>query len=203
MSTATRMKPKQAKRKNTRRQVAPWAALQDPWALLNASPEKIHEAVATSEEEYHEGQVPSLLQLLGGLRELYCLAAEGQVFSASVPEKVRKRLEQAEQQVGGVLQRFYRVWREGFVAAPDGYKRAWRPAVGYRLEDEAVLAPSVFVTLMEPLSELLTGLLEANASTVFICGWCGRIGPAKQRNKHFCNSTCRVRAFRGKHKAIP
>ena len=188
------MKPRQAKRKNTRRQGAAWASLQDAWVLLNASPEKIHEAAATSGQAYHEDQVPSLLHLLGGLRELYCLAAEGEVFSPSIPEEVRKRLEKAEQKVGGVLQRFYRVWREGFVATSEGYKRVWRPAVGRRLEDASVLAPSVFVTLTEPLSELLEGLPEANPGSICVCEYCGRIGLADRVTKRFCNGRCRAAA---------
>lgn len=61
----------------------------------------------------------------------------------------------------------------------------------------------LFMDLIYSFSFLSTNSLIANASTVYKCEYCGRIGEAHQKNKRFCNSLCRVRAFREKRKRGP
>jgi len=60
---------------------AAWASLlEDPWALLNTSPETIRQAAAASGQSYPPGQVGDLLGLLEGLRQMFTWAATGAIF---------------------------------------------------------------------------------------------------------------------------
>jgi len=52
----------------------------------------------------------------------------------------------------------------------------------------------LFHQVIVPRINLLPKRSRATPTRVYLCEWCGRIGPARQKNKRFCNDRCR-RAF--------
>lgn len=169
-----------------------FANLQDPWALLNASPDAIREAVATSGETFPPGQVEDLLTFLADLRQLYRWAATGTAKDAVK----RGDFWEVEARLGQALHIYFGAWRAAFLVGESGsYLPAWKrlvPPVGVTSEELARAAsPSVFVALEKPLEWLLNYLPMANSGTVYVCRWCGKVGRARRATRRFCNDRCR------------
>lgn len=50
--------------------------------------------------------------------------------------------------------------------------------------------------------DLIFRAAQATMSNTFVCEHCGKVGRAHQKNKRFCNTTCRVNAFRERRLAL-
>lgn len=212
-ATATKRREVQAPDPDSRQHTpAAWASLQDPWALLNASRETILEAVAATEQAglgraenigqpYPPGQVGDLLETLEAFREMFSLSAEGWVFGPKrrAPEEWtddefsrwaagNERYRRAQKTVWQMLDRH-------LPGAAIRTKGIWGIFLHWR-EVCTTGSPNLFVELWAPLIDLGHKLGLAAVYPVFVCEWCGKIGPAKQKNKRFCGPTCRSRAFR-------
>ena len=173
-----------------------WSGNDGHWRLLNLTPEDWGELEALVREHgCHEEQLPALQGLLQALRELYQIAATGDLeLTAGGSKKgaeVAARVERANSTVRAITGRFFIAWVPGYIAQDGRYHCVLQPVPGWNLRDRAVLSPSLFAALGAPLGKLLDGLASASRSTVFVCEWCEKIGPAMRRRKQFCNSRCR------------
>lgn len=168
----------------------PWRQFYEgrPWALLNTSTEEIRETAAKDvEAELPWGavEIEELTQLVGALRELYILTAQGRQVNEE------ERFQRARRTVFQILRRHW---------------TSYSPDVRH-VGDKTVVAMTATVdgsirgllgSLEVLIRDLLNGLDGANPSTVYVCEYCGRIGPAKQRNKRFCGATCKQAVYRKK-----
>jgi hypothetical protein len=176
-----------------------WEGEEGYWRLLDIvrDEQKWRELEAVARRRgCHEAQLAGLRDLLTALRELYAMAAAGDLEDIPRDEAVTRRFELAESRVRGVVGRFFYAFVPGYIVRCGRLVPVWVPVPGWNVRDEAVALPSVFVALGEPLSRLLQGLVAASRSTVFVCEACGKMGRARQHNKRFCGDTCRQRAYR-------
>ena len=180
----------------------PWGPYSDIWALLNASPGEIREVAksdpAAAENGWGDGwpdfQIDRLNQILELQRTVYKLIASGhkQGESAELLEtqclimdlRYRFFIEPAGMDIGSIIAK----GNKFIVTRAGGKREVWGRG---NLDKDAV-------------SDLLEAMfwipLSATESDIYVCEHCGRIGPAKQTNKRYCNSTCRVYAFRQRQK---
>jgi len=163
-----------------------WGQLKDSWAVVNATDEEVYEVAKADpwpgEYGWHDTDIAELNRVRKAFHTLYRLTAEGCQGS--------KQFAEASEIVAELLPTSIH-----FVAV-GGVTYLELSAGDYKLPRGTTLISHVYPYFF---NELEGHLIGASASTIFICECCGRIGPAKQKNKRFCNTTCRVRTFREKH----
>lgn len=201
------------------------APYQDPWRLLNATAEEIRGVIDDlfpggqpgnlgSVREDADGkphaqtaaeQAEELIALLEALREMFTMAARGELFTPDGEvrsEEVTERFLAAEERAGLVLQRYYGQYRPGFVATPQGIAQTFYPTADSQWvwwKDEGEL-DSLADYLNKPLRKLFAALASATPRTVLVCENCGRLGPAERTRKRFCDAACRTAAYRKRRK---
>lgn len=182
------------------------AAFPDHWALLNASSEEIRHRT----EGYPAEEVEDLVSLLDAFLQLYLFAAWGwarRFGEAPLYEVDEKTLLRTERPLTGKEKQLaqnatFGKWADlvtgllgkyGFLPELCLQRGKVGPELELRAKDPV---GKLFPVLEGRISRLLTDLLEANESTVFVCENCGRIGPAERSDKRYCSNVCRAQASR-------
>lgn len=164
---------------------------EDCWRLLNASRKTILEAVAASGEAYPPGQVADLISLTQAYRTLFKLLISVQRKPPS-DCKQRADLENVFRVAGLEVMRL--LGKAGFVSE---LKLFWGPkTVGVDFDGSACPAEALFRLLEGSLDGLFSALMESEEHRLFVCEYCGKIGPSKRSHKRFCNGSCRKLAAR-------
>lgn len=201
------------------------APYQDPWRLLNATAGEIRGVIddlfpggqpgnlgsvregadGKSHPQTAAEQAEELIALLEALREMFAMAARGELFTPDGKvrsEEATERFLEAEEKAGAVLQGYYGRYRPGFEATPRGIVQTFYPTADsqwFWYKDEGEL-DSLADYLNKPLGNLFAALAFATPRTVFVCENCGRIGPAERTRKRFCDTACRTAAHRKRRK---
>lgn len=156
----------------------------DPWRLLNATEEEIR--AAAGEKWYKPEEVDELVSMLEALRTLYYWGGIGDpVDLAQVFPEAEARLRQ------GLRALYSGIFETTFFLDGAKIRRGLR-----RVDGLPKGPPFIVVDLNEALSELIDGLETLTPRKVFVCGQCGRIGPAERSDKRYCSNVCRAQASR-------
>lgn len=154
------------------------------WALLNASDEEIREIAQADPwpfDKWSAQQIEELINFVRAFREIYTLVAKGPLHG-----KDAQRFSTVSDIITEGLDDFFAGLRPQLLQI-DGDTLAFQMSGGpgpYTLLDH----------VGDKLLDLFQGLQGANSSSVFVCEWCGRIGPARYKNKRFCDANCRAAA---------
>ena len=149
----------------------------DLWEFLNADPEELTAEVSDRR------LAKDIRQIHGALRTLYELVA--------TDSQDQKQLTRAELAL--------RTWGKYASATYPSLTRQAPGQWGCYPTFEYSGLPSDVGMMISYANQKLYSL---QPSAVFVCEYCGRIGPAKQKSKRFCNDNCRAAATYARHKGI-
>jgi len=165
---------------------APWHQFPDVWALLNATAKGIWGAAKADpypgESGWTDAQIGEVNQLLDAFRTVYAYVARG------LPDEQFGEASQAAEIIESILRD--RGMLPEHRLSLSGDKAQWTWGTTF------VGTAGPLNRIEQQITDLARGLHEAGPSTIYVCSYCGRIGPAQRTRKRYCNSTCRTAATR-------
>lgn len=200
----------------------PWGPFTDDWKLVNASPEEIRQWAQQDpaardggwDNGWPDDQIELLTRVTDIMRQMLVIIARGQRDERhSALYKMHSEYTRLCSDLSIVEHKIPGDWVYISLPPHGDETGEWynfgddlkvrkigrnRYVIRGRDGQKTVATGSMHKAVEQLLDSLLWRWWDGTESNLYVCEKCGKIGPAKQKNKRFCNSTCRVRAFREK-----